>query len=82
MQPLPPKKSAFGNIELSPAALLMLALTLGPLGLPIFWQSKKYSVSTKWLISLGVVGVTLVLPLAIILYWLHFALQPLVDVFG
>jgi hypothetical protein len=71
----------FGNVKLSPTALMLFALSLGPLGLPLLWFSDKYSTRTKILVSVSVIGGTVVLPMLIIVYWLNVALQPLLEVF-
>ena len=60
-------------------AIVAILLTVGPLGLPALWFSERFSKLAKILTTVGFFLGTVVLPLAVLWYWLNVALRPLVD---
>jgi hypothetical protein len=59
--------------------LITILLVAGPLGLLLVWPSRRFARSTKIVVTVGVVLVTVVLPLALAWYWCEMAVRPLVD---
>ena len=59
--------------------LITILLVAGPLGLLLIWPSRCFARSTKIVVTVGVVLVTMVLPAALIWYWCEMAVRPLVD---
>jgi len=58
--------------------LFMLFLVLGPLGLPMLWRSRQFSLPWKIVLTVTVVGLT-VLILWLIWYVLAKSLEPLME---
>jgi len=61
------------------AIIWSVLLLMGPMGLPLLLLSPKYSVTAKVSISLAMVGVTVVLPIAATLYCTHFLVMPVLE---
>lgn len=59
--------------------LWVVLLSLGPLGLPLFWISPRYRLWSKLLITVMVLGLTIAFPIALTLYFADFALKPLLN---
>jgi len=57
-----------------------LIALLGPLGLPALWFSPRFSKTFKIVATLAFVLVTIVLPVAIIWYFMFYSMRPLLDV--
>ena len=57
-----------------------LIALLGPLGLPALWFSPRFSKTFKIVATLAFVLVTIVLPLAIVWYFMFYSMRPLLDV--
>lgn len=55
---------------------------VGPLGLLALWYSRRFSKLTKTLVTFSYAFLTFALPVAIVWYWLHTAMRPIVDVLG
>lgn len=72
-------KEAFEFTIRTPALLLVLWLSLGPLSLPLIIVSPKLGVLSKVLITTGTLFFTIVLPIALTIYFSHFAVLPALD---
>jgi len=55
---LGPARGAKKKWYLSPAAVVMAILVLGPLALPLVWAHPRYSIGRKLVITILVVGLT------------------------
>ena len=62
------------------AIVLGLLLFVGPAALPALWFSPTFSMRSKIITSVIYVGLTILIPLAIMFYWLQIAIAPLMDV--
>ena len=58
--------------------LAMLLLVLGPLGLPMLWRSRQFSLFWKAVLTTLMLGMTLAV-VGLIWYVLHKALEPLTE---
>ncbi|PHS00794.1 MAG: hypothetical protein COA78_23540 [Blastopirellula sp.] len=63
----------------SRALLFGILLVFGPLGLPLIWFSPRFSMLSKVLVTTLTLGVTVVFPIAMTIYWADYALQPLLE---
>ncbi|UUO07068.1 hypothetical protein M4951_01855 [Blastopirellula sp. J2-11] len=70
---------AFEYTIRSPALLIVLLLTLGPMALPLVVISPKLGVLTKVFLTVVTLGLTIVLPIALTIYFSHFAVMPALD---
>lgn len=61
--------------------LAMLLLVLGPLGLPMLWRSRQFSLFWKAMLTAFLLGVTVAI-IGLIWYVLHEALRPLTQLRG
>jgi hypothetical protein len=59
--------------------LWVVLLSLGPLALPLFWISPRYRLWSKLLITLLTLGLTIVFPIAMTIYFSDIALRPLLN---
>ncbi len=59
--------------------LFTILLVFGPLGLPLIWMSPRFSVWMKLLVTTTTIGITIIFPIAMTLYWADYALQPLLE---
>jgi hypothetical protein len=55
-------------------------LLVGPIGLPVVWLNRRIAWWLKIVITAALIGLTVVLPLALVIYWCEIAIRPLVDV--
>lgn len=72
-------KETFEFMIQTPAILFVLLLTFGPLALPLIVISPKLGVLTKVLTTVVTLGFTIVLPIAVTIYFSHFAVLPALD---
>ncbi|EAQ79057.1 hypothetical protein DSM3645_13875 [Blastopirellula marina DSM 3645] len=72
-------QEAFDFTIRSPALLIVLLLTFGPMALPLVVISPKLSVLCKVFLSVVTLGLTIVLPIALTIYFSHFAVMPALD---
>lgn len=72
-------KEAFEFTIRTPALLFVLWLTFGPLALPLIVVSPKLGVLSKVLITTATLFLTIVLPIALTIYFSHFAVLPALD---
>lgn len=72
-------KEAFDFTIRSPALLLVLLLSFGPMALPLIVISPKLGVLTKIFVTVVTLGLTIVLPIALTIYFSHFAVLPALD---
>lgn len=73
----PSEPGPLPRIVNSHLVLWVVLLSLGPLGLPLFWISPRYHLWSKLLITVMTLGLTIVFPIALTLYFSDFAMQPL-----
>jgi len=73
---LPPVVTLLANSHL---AIWSLILILGPMGLPLLWLSPKYSTASKIAWTLGMIFMTVVLPIALTIYCTQFLVSPVLD---
>ncbi|MCC9606362.1 hypothetical protein LOC68_18245 [Blastopirellula sp. JC732] len=72
-------KEAFEFTIRTPALLFVLWLTFGPLSLPLIIVSPKLGVFSKVMITTATLFLTIVLPIALTIYFSHFAVLPALD---
>ena len=63
-------------------AVIGLVAFLGPLGLLALWFSQCFKTRTKIITTVAYVVLTMLLPIAIIWYWLDYSMRPLLEVIG
>ena len=63
-------------------AVIGLIAFLGPLGLLALWISQRFKTSTKIITTVAYVLLTILLPIAVIWYWLDYSTRPLLEAFG
>ena len=62
--------------------VVSMMLVVGPLGLPLIWLNRRFSIWSKIGWTVVFVLFTVVLPIALVWYWCNTAMQPLLEAFG
>ncbi len=62
--------------------VISLLLVVGPLGLPLIWLNRRFSIWSKVGWTVVFVMVTVVFPIALVWYCCNTAMQPLLEAFG
>ena len=62
--------------------VLAILLCTGPIGLPLVWLSRRFSLLAKIGLTAGFVLLTVVLPIVLVWYWCDVAIHPLVEALG